>query len=347
MIFGSPTLGSKRLAELCHRLAISAESGIDIRRTWEREAQSASGRVAERFAVVRDGVARGETLSEAMHDAGAVFPRLMLDMVDVGEKTGTLSEVMRRLSQHYDHRWKMARMFRAELAWPLLQLAAAVGIIGLLILILGMIPPGADGRPIDVLGWGLIGVPGLIIYTLWLIAIAVSIGIVVSAIRSGRLWTRPLQHWVMRVPVVGPAIEKICLAQIAWALHLTLNVEMDLRRLVPLALRASGSDYYKSHAPQMVADVEAGRPLNHAFAHAGVFPAPFLDSLAVAEESGQIVESMARLSRQYQEEAEGAIHTLTVVSGFLVWGAVATLIVVMIFRLASFYLGILNDAIKM
>ena len=108
----------------------------------------------------------------------------------------------------------------------------------------------------------------------------------------------------MRLPGIGSSLEKIALSRLAWALHLTLNVEMDLRRVVPLVLRATGNDHYIRHTDQIVADVAAGHPLHVAFARSGAFPATFIDALAVAEESGQTVESMDRLSKRYEEEAE-------------------------------------------
>ena len=70
-------------------------------------------------------------------------------------------------------------------------------------------------------------------------------------------------------------------------------------------------------------------------------------ALQVAEESGRVVESMDRLSRRYEEEAELALRTLTVVAGFLVWALVAAIIIWMIFRLAGFYIGTINEALQM
>ena len=125
-----------------------------------------------------------------------------------------------------------------------------------------------------------------------------------------------------------------------------LNVEMDLRRVLPLVLRATGSDYYIRHTQQVVADVSAGLPLHESLSLTGAFPQQFIDSLQVAEESGETVESMGRLSDRYREEAEAALHMLTVIAGFAVWALVAALIIVLIFRLAGFYLGAINDALK-
>jgi len=41
------------------------------------------------------------------------------------------------------------------------------------------------------------------------------------------------------------------------------------------------------------------------------------------------------------------LHILTMVAGFVVWLLVAGLIILMIFRIAGFYVGTINDALKM
>ena len=48
---------------------------------------------------------------------------------------------------------------------------------------------------------------------------------------------------------------------------------------------------------------------------AGGYPADFLDTLAVGEQSGKIVESMGRLAKQYQDRARSAMAALAVVAG--------------------------------
>jgi hypothetical protein len=148
------------------------------------------------------------------------------------------------------------------------------------------------------------------------------------------------------LPGIGRCIETIALARIAWVLHLALNSALDLRRVVPLALRATGNDYYTRHTDSIVADVAAGHPLHLAFHRSGAFPMTFIDALAVAEESGQVVASMDRLSSRYEEEAEMALKALAVIAGCVVWALVAAVIVFLIFRLAGFYFGTIQDAVN-
>ena len=342
-----PQLSSKALSELCHRLAVETDSGIDIRRTWQREADMARGRVKPYFESVRDAVARGDSLSISLARTGTLLPPLFLEMTHVGEQTGTLSRVLRRLETHYRHQVQAQRIFLGAIAWPMMELAFAIAVIGLLIWVLGIVAQRNNGEPIDILGFGLIGTRGLIIYMNFIIAVGLCIAGVVVAIKRGKLWTRPLQHALFRIPIVGKALEQMALAKLAWALHLMLNVEMDLRRMVPLALRTTGSDYYIQHTNQIVGDIGRGNPLHLAFHRSGAFPAPFIDALTVAEESGSMVESMGRLSDRYQEEAQIALKTLSVAFGWFIGACVMALIVFLIFRLAGFYLGTINDALKM
>ncbi len=342
-----PQLSNKALTELCHRLAVETDSGIDIRRTWQRETDTARGRFQPHFASVRDAVARGDSLSVALARTGTVFPPLFLEMTHVGEQSGTLGKVFRRLEAHYRRQVQAQRIFLGAIAWPMIELAFAIVVIGILIWVMGIVASRNNGQPIDILGFGLIGNRGLLIYTNFIIAIGLCIFGLVVAVKRGKLWTRPLQHALIRLPAVGSALERIVLARVAWALHLTLNSAMDLRHVVPLVLRTTGNDYYIRHTDQIVKDVVRRRAAPHGLLAQRRIPDRLHRRPAVAEESGRTVESMERLSNRYEDEAEAAVRALATVFGFLVAALVMGIIVLLIFRLAGFYLGTINDALKM
>ncbi|MGD9635168.1 MAG: type II secretion system F family protein, partial [Pirellulales bacterium] len=248
---------------------------------------------------------------------------------------------------HYRKAVELQRLFLTSIAWPMIHLGMAIVVIGLLIWILGVIATRNNGQAIDILGFGLVGNRGLLIYTNFIIAVGLCIAGIVVAFRRGAFWIRPLQHLAMKIPGFGAALEKLALARLTWALHLTMNVEMDLRQLVPLVLRATGNDYYIRHTDQATRLVATGHPIHEAFAATGAFPADFLDALEVAEESGAVVESMERLSKRYDEESQAALKVITIFAGVAVWLIVMGLIILLIFRIFGFYLGTINDALKM
>ena len=344
---GRPGFGpsAKQLASLCDRLALSLESGIDVRRVWQGEAERARGKAKKVYKAISEGIAKGDSLAAAMAAAPAYFPRLFVEMAAVGEQTGSAPEVFRRLADHYEHRVRVRRTLLSQIAWPLLQLLIAAVVVGILIAIGGVLTDG-KGNGIDVLGFGLTGSRGLLVYANVLFGILLFFGGIGAVMRRYPEIKETLVEVIAPIPVIGESFKKIALARIAWALHLTLNTEMDLRHLAPLVLSLSGDGRFTRHGDAVAAEINEGRPLSVAFAKTGLFPTDFLDTLIVAEETGQIVESMSRLSRQYEEEAEHALSTLAVVAGIVVWGLVAALIITLIFRVFGFYTGAIYEALE-
>lgn len=343
----TPRFTIRQLAEFCDRLGVEIGAGVDIRRVLQRAADAAPYRLRSRFAQIRDAVNAGESLSAAFARTGNVFPKMFLEMIRVGEETGMVAEVLRRMGKHYRHQMDMRRTFYALIAWPMIQLGVAIIVVGILIAVMGIIAERNRGEAIDILGFGLIGASGLAIYITFIVAVGLGLATVVSAWRRGMLWTRPLQRLVVLLPVVGPAVRKICLAQLTWAMHVTLNVEMDLRRLIPLVLRATANDYYIRRSGEIVASIMAGQSLSESFGRTGIFPQSFIDAISVGEESGELVDTLGRLSGHYQEDAATAMKTLSVLAGVAVWMFVAGLIIFMIFRLFGFYVGVIRDATQM
>jgi type IV pilus assembly protein PilC len=328
-------------------MGISATAGVDLRKILSQEAERGPWRVRPQIAAVRDAVLAGESVSTGFARTGKCFPRLFREMVEVGEETGNLPEVLRRLADHYQHALSMRRSFVAGLVWPAFQLLAAILVVGLLIWIMGILAQNNAGQPIDLLGFGLIGTPGLVKYATIVGATVLVVVIVVWATLRGVFWTRPLQRAALFVPAVGSCLRTMALARMAWCLHLTMDVDMNLRKVLPLVLRSTGNDYYISRAPQIVSDIADGHEIHEAMRASRAFSEDFLVAVQVGEQSGQMSESMGRLSELYEEQARSAMAMLTKIAGFLIWAAVAGLIVFLIFRLASFYIGHLNDALNM
>ncbi len=329
----------KPLAQLCHRLATATRAGIEDRKIWHDEAQRGSQSQRATVARIRDEIASGSSLGEALAATGSFFPPLFRQMLEVGETSGQLGRTYSRLAEHYDRTLTARRAFMGRLAWPMMQLGMALAVIGLLIWIMGLLPinTGSKGVQADMLGFGLIGTRGLIIYINVLVVIAIGILLVWESARRGVMWTRRLQRLALRIPVIGGALKTLALSRFTWALQLVLDTPMDLRRALPLALEVAGNDYYACHGPSVAQRIQAGQDIHASLSATDVFPADLLDSIAVGEESGRLVEVMERQSAEYQERAAVAISILAQIAGYAIWLLVAGFIIMMIFRLFSFY----------
>jgi type IV pilus assembly protein PilC len=342
MLF-TPRIATKSLVGLCRRLSTALAAGIDAPTAWAPGSERAPRHLRRHLLEISRTVNQGDSLADALAATGDFFPTLFREMIDLGEQTGHLDAVLAQLADHYQNQLDMRRSFLAAIAWPLVQLALAVLIIGFIIWIFGII---GDGK-LDILGFGLVGNRGLAIYAAFVAAVGVAIFLIVRAIGRGLVWTQPIQRFVLRLPAIGKPLQTIALARLAWSMHVTLNAGMDVRRALKLSLRSTQNARYIDQIPEIEAEISAGHSIHEAFVRAGGYPDDFLDTLAVGEQSGRVVESMGQLARQYQEQARAALTVLTLLAGWAVWGMIALLIIALIFRIFSFYLDAINNAAKL
>ncbi len=294
-----------------------------------------------------DAINGGALLTAAINDTGEFFPSLVRQLVAVGEQTGNLPEVLKQLSEHYDEQLKLRRIFTSTIAWPMIQLGMVLAIVGFLIWVAGVILR-INGGKVDLLGFGLTGEIGLLIYLLILGAIA---GVLDSssyrAIATGKMWVAPLQHFVTRLPVVGAAVRTMALARFAWTLQLTTATALDVKRVLSLSLSSMRNAMFMSKDQEVQDRIQSGESIHDALTKTGIFPVEFLHAVQVGEESGRLSETMTIIARQQLDAARRAMAALTKVAGYGVWLLVAGLIITLIFRLASVYLGNLNQALNM
>jgi type II secretory pathway component PulF len=342
-MFFSPRMHLKPLAALSRRLAISTSAGLEDRRIWASEADR--GRRTQRVAAahVRDSLARGRSIPEALDATGEYFPPLFRQMVAVGEETGTLDRTYARLADHYEHMLATRRTLLGALAWPGIQLALAVLTIGGVIYFSAMLNlKDFDGNPLDVFGFGLTGPKGLTIYITLVITAAIAALLGAEAVRRGALSIGPLQRGALAIPGLGNALRTLAMARFTWALQLVLDTAMDLRKALPLALDATGNDAYRRLGPQVVRNISQGMSLHAALAETGAFPGDLLDALSVGEQSGMLAETMQRQSAEYERRAKTAISVIARIAGGVVWALVAVMLIVLIFRVYGNYISTIN-----
>jgi type II secretory pathway component PulF len=339
MTLFSPQADTKSLADLCHRLSMAFDAGIDARTIWAREAERAHGRLHQHLATVSDAVNHGEAMAEALSKTGDFFPTLFREMVGLGEQTGRVDAVLAQLADHYQNQITLRRNFWSSITWPLAQLGIAVGVVGLLIWVQGLIG-------VDILGFGVAGNRGLTLYAMFLAAVGAALFLLLRALSRGLVWTAPIQRIVLQLPGIGKPLQTVALARLAWAMHVTLDGGMEVRQALRLSLRSTHNARYIDHIPAIVSEISAGKSIHEAFCRAGGYPAEFLDTLAVGEQSGKIAESMGVLARQYQERARVALATLTMLAGWAVWAVIAALLIALIIRVFSFYLNAVTGALK-
>jgi type II secretory pathway component PulF len=135
----------------------------------------------------------------------------------------------------------------------------------------------------------------------------------------------------------------MALSRMAWTMSLTNDTPMDALTAMDSTLRSSGMPVYSNLQQEVRDSLMDGRTMHEALQATNEFPNEFLDTVLVGEETGQISESLHKLSKQYESQAEVAAKTLTIFGSIVVWGMVASIIIYFIFKMALAYTGMLHE----
>jgi type II secretory pathway component PulF len=336
----------KQLAEFCRRMGICLNAGLTLTDTIKREAtRSGQPKVWQDIA---NSLQQGETLAESLKphhkQLGEVFPVI----VEVGEESGHLAETFVELADYYDELLEVRRNFTKSLFLPIVELVAALVIIGLVILLLGVIQ-GITGNTVDILGFGLVGVRGLIVYVCFLACVAAIITAVYFWIKRSVQRSRIVHYFLNNIPRIGRLFRLLSLMKLTWAMYLTMKTGMDIRRALTLSFSTAGYAPISDTLPALLDTIERGGNLTEAFTDlsSGIFPVfdnDFVTAIETGEQTGDLPEVMQRLSKRYLAEGLMQLKAVSVIGGFLLYGMIMAFIVFIIFRIAMFYIGTINAA---
>jgi len=327
------------LANWCRAMHHGLGAGLSPVKLLRIQGKSGPAPLRELSREVADQLAKGESLEDALEPYSHRLPPLFLALVAAGEKGGRLDDVFAELATYFENSRRTRQEFLRLMMYPALQFAAAVLVIALLLFILGFLP-GPDGKPsLDLLGLGLSGSTGALLF----LSVA-GVGVTLGAI-GFRFVTRNVAYRArlegsgLIVPGWGPALLAFALHRFCVAVRITHEAALSAEDVVRYAFRATSNSAFLSHEAGIAAKVKRGREIAPLLARSGApFPQDFLASFAIAEETGQISEVLERLAETYREEGERKLKTATQMTGYAIYALVGLMIVIAIFRIASIYI---------
>ena len=121
------------VARFCSTLGTLMSSGVSVLNALQIVRDTASNSmVAEAVQVVHDAVKEGEGMSKPLESTG-VFPGMVVSMIEVGEETGALPEMLARIAITYEEEVDNAVEGLTSLIEPVMIIFLAVVVGGIVI----------------------------------------------------------------------------------------------------------------------------------------------------------------------------------------------------------------------
>ena len=334
-------------ANFCRRLGTSIRAGADLLKILEAESKHGSGQQREAMQTLHSGAKKGELLSKAMEDHKGFFPPLMVAMMRVGEATGRLDRTLLNLAEHYDQQLALRRKFTSSIIWPGIQLFGGIVVISIVIWLLGNLTPATGGQMTDILGLGLRGSGGVLVFWGYIFGFFAIVGFCLWAFSKNLGGVQNIVPILYMIPGIGPALQTITLSRFSWTLALSLDAGLDPIRSIALALDSTDSEYYRAGADDSEKAIrDDGATLAGGLRATSVFPDEYLTRIEIAEMSGTDAESTEGLAREYHERAQIAMKTISGIATGVVWLFVVGALLFFIFRIVMSIMGSYNEALQ-
>ena len=321
------------LIDLCRVLRHQLGAGLALHQVLKKQGERGRNSVRVIAGRLAEKLLKGISLSDALDAEVGAFPPLFLSMANLGETTGHLTEVFGELERYYQLELQMRRQFRSASVMPSAQFVFAVLVVAAVIWILGII---GGNKPLLTF----FGIPGGLGAAAFLCSVSSVLALIaityllISRIGRQKVW---MDRFLLAVPALGPCLYSLAMSRFTLALQLTLDSGLSITKGLRLSLEATGNAHFAAHADAIVNTLKNGQPLHEAIEASKLFTSDFVEMIVSSEIAGSVPEMMRHLQQQYHEETARRMTMLTRVAAGAVWLAVATFIVIAIFKLASIY----------
>jgi MSHA biogenesis protein MshG len=274
--------------------------------------------------VLRDALADIVTSLESGRDLGTsfarhndIFPPLYVNMVRVGETTGTLDTAFLRLCDYLSMEQDVHDRVKSALRYPLIVVAAVIVAVG--IISVKVIPAFAPifrvlGDKIPLPTRLIMGASSITQHYWWLILLIAAAAFLAArsyvGTDAGRYqWHRAL----LKMPLVGSLIHEAVLARVTRSLAICLSAGIPALQALGTIARTTGNDCVSEAILHLRDMVERGESISRAAATAELFPALVVQMIAVGEETGELSELLGEVAEHYRRDVDYQLKNLSAV----------------------------------
>ena len=338
----SSQLSATTLENFCRTLSRGLHAGLDPIRILRMEEKRGGSALSIASGEIADSLSKGDSLKESFDQHSKLFPLLMLSMIQVGEETGSLPEILNELSRHYGEQAMLQRKLKSQITMPVFQFGMAIAVIAILILILGFLPKTQGQPDYDPLGLGLKGASGSIFFLGIIISIIIGGVLLWKIVLSNVAFKAKISAIFINLPMVGAYLRESALGKFSIGLGLTLNSPMSTKKALRLSMEITSNDAFIQACQPVLGSIKKGQPIVQALSQCSIFPEEYLAQIEVAEESGSIPETCKRLALQHSEEAGRQLSIIFYLMGGAVWLCTAGFIIFIIARMFGSYINALG-----
>ncbi|OGZ17278.1 MAG: hypothetical protein A2Z78_01505 [Candidatus Nealsonbacteria bacterium RBG_13_36_15] len=315
--FGRVSLTEKMM--FTRNLQVMISAGVSLPRSLSILSEQSKNKIFKKVLnEIGEMVNKGDSFSDSLKKYPDTFSELFVNMVKVGEESGTLEEVLKNLTFQMERDYELKSKIVGAMIYPAVIICAMIG-IGTLMLIM-VIPQLAETfRELEVdlppTTRFVIGL-GEFLATFWYLVIILII--VLSFLFRRSLKTRGgkrvFDKITLKIPIISPIVKKTNSAQTLRTLSSLIVSGIPIVHALEIVSGSLGNIYFKEAIAQSIEKVQKGEKLSLALRpYQSLYPLMVIQMIEIGEETGQTSEILAKLANFYEEEVTNATKNLSAI----------------------------------
>jgi len=320
------------IAVFSRQLATMMAAGIPLVQSFEIVGAGHEKPAMQKLILdIKADVEGGISLHEALAKRPLYFDDLFVNLVEAGEQAGALETLLDKIATYKEKTEALKKKVKKALFYPAAVMVAAVVVT--VILLIFVIPTfeslfkdfGAE----------------LPAFTQLVIALSNGVrtkGIFIALLLGGAGYTffyfkkrsrkmrESLDRIALKIPVIGPILNKSAIARFARTLSTMFAAGVPLVEAMESVAGATGNIVYEDATLAMRDEVATGTRLQRAMENTGLFPNMVVQMIAVGEEAGALDAMSAKVATFYEAEVDNAVDAMSSLLEPLIMGVLGILV---------------------
>lgn len=326
------------LALFTQELSSFLSAGMRISEALESIGETGTDAVGQFSGDLAGRVVTGQSLSQALRTVDAGIPAGYIAMIEAGEASGKLADVLKVLSEGLEREEAFAARLRGALTYPAILLCAALGAV--FVAIFGVVPrlaPLLEGQTSDMAlpARAMLGLSSMSggVWATWGIGIVLlGLACIVLAQRPGV--AKKLSLFFLRLPMIGALLKTRRSAIYCRSLGMMLSQGVGLVDAMRISARTLPDSPARDRLLQASEDVREGAAFSDVITAIDVLPASSVRLMVSGDRAGRLsqmtLNAAIRLEADVERQAD-RLATLLPTIMTLVMGVIVALVIASVF----------------
>ena len=264
---------------------------------------------------VRADVSQGNSFSSACAKYPRAFNNLFVSMVEAGEASGGLAEILAKVAGYFEASSKLAKKVKSALTYPIAVIAIAIILVNVLLIFVipvfgdmfkdfGAELPGPTQFLIDLSDWMKSNVlyvmgAGFVLYQIW------------TRFTKTPKGRRVQDQIIVKLPVFGNLIVKITLSRFCRTFATLMRSGVPILQSLDITAASSGKTQIEDACKAISKSVSEGGQISDTVARIAFFPPMMKHMTKAGEQTGNVDGMMDKISDFYDMETDAIISSLT------------------------------------